>query len=404
MKTCPLQSYARKRRQAISYCAAACGFVLAPGDAKGQCPKMKALLSLFCVATLIIYNPLHQRITPGLPRGVFSLTPGGGNQPIDAAALSNPDVDGISIENKWYLLEPSEGVYDWSTIDGFMAQVAPTGKKILIRVATMGGRSSVGGNTPDWVMNAVGSNTITYFDTGDARNVTIPLFWDTTFLAKKKAMIGAIGARYSSNPLVRIMTASFANAQSEDWSVPDSATVDGIPPAGSSQASRMLAAGYTHAKMVDAGKQIMDATAIAWPRQVIYTAVGRIGSPLETDVDSVARDVRDATRGTWGSSRLVIGKNNISNKMPFAPPPLDSVWQIFFESIPATAGQNLWFCFQDTTYRMNGGTSGGLTDEQILDACVDKFVSYSGKWLEIYEKDVVNLPRAITYAHARIGQ
>ncbi len=365
---------------------------------------MKALLSVFCVATLIILNPLHQRITPALPTGVFSLTSGGGNQPIDPAALSNPDVDGISITQKWSLLEPSEGVYDWSTLDGFMAQIAPTGKKTLIRIGTMGGRSSLGGATPDWVMDAVGSNTITFFDSREARKVTIPLFWDATFLAKKKAMIAAVGARYSSNRLVKIVTASFANAQSEDWSVPDSATVDGIPPRGSSPASRMLAAGYTHAKMVDAGTQIMDATAIAWPRQVIYTAVGRIGAPLETDLDSVARDVRDATRATWGSSRLVIGKNSISNKMPFAPPAIDSVWQILFESVPAIAGQNLWFCYQDPAYRMNGGTSGGLTDEQILDASVDKFVSYNGKWLEIYEKDVINLPRAITYAHARIGQ
>jgi hypothetical protein len=365
---------------------------------------MKALFGLFCVATLIILNPPHQRITPGIPRGVFSLTSGGGRQPIDPAALSNPDVDGISITTQWSLLEPSERVFDWSTLDGFMAQIAPTGKKILIRIGTMGGRGSLDGSTPDWVMNAVGSNTITFFDTRDARHVTIPLFWDATFLAKKKAMIAAVGARYSSNPLVKIVTASFANAQSEDWAVPDSTTVDGIPPAGSSPASRMLAAGYTHTKMVDAGKQIMDTTAIAWPRQVIYTAVGRIGPPLETDLDSVARDVRDAARAKWGSSRLVIGKNSISNKMPFAPPPLDSVWQILFESTPAIAGQNLWFCYQDPTYRMNGGTSGGLTDHQILVASVDKFVSYNGKWLEIYEKDVVNLPRAISYAHARIGQ
>src|SRR6266513_6194028 len=114
---------------------------------------MKALLSLFCVATLIILNPLHQHITPGLPTGVFSLTSGGGNQPIDPAALSNPDVDGISITNKWSLLEPSEGVYDWSTLDGFMAQLAPTTPKTPMPIGTMSGRSSLRGAPPDWVMN-----------------------------------------------------------------------------------------------------------------------------------------------------------------------------------------------------------------------------------------------------------
>src|SRR5439155_27074965 len=124
---------------------------------------MKALLSVFCVATLIILNPPHQRITPPVPTGVFSLTAGGGNQPIDPAALSNPDVDGISITQKWSLLEPSEGVYDWSTLDGFMAQIAPTGKKTLIRIGTLGGRSCFGGATLDWVVDVVGSNAITFF-------------------------------------------------------------------------------------------------------------------------------------------------------------------------------------------------------------------------------------------------
>jgi hypothetical protein len=49
---------------------------------------------------------------------------------------------------------------------------------------------------------------------------------------------------------------------------------------------------------------------------------------------------------------------------------------VLYKSAPAIAGQNLWFCFQDPTYKMNGGTSGGLTDDQILRSTVDKFVTY----------------------------
>src|SRR5207248_10609719 len=67
--------------------------------------------------------------TPILPTGVFSLT-GYGRQ---IKGISNPDVDGNSIPDKWWHLEPSEGVYDWSTLDAYVAQITPTGKKILIR-------------------------------------------------------------------------------------------------------------------------------------------------------------------------------------------------------------------------------------------------------------------------------
>src|SRR5437667_71639 len=228
-------------------------------------------------------------LTPVLPTGVFSLT-GYGRQ---IKGLSNPDVDGISIRDKWWHLEPSEGVYDWSTLDAYVAQITPTGKKILIRIGTMGGRYSLGGNTPDWVMDAVGANTISYYDSGHTLK-TIPLFWNQTFLDKKKAMIAA-----------------------------------------------------------------------------------------------------------WGANRLVIGKEIISDVMPFALPDPAGAWALFCNSRPAIAGQNLAACYGSC--RMNGDNCNGLTYDQILRGSVDHFVSYGGKWLEIYADDVTNLPGAIHYAHGLIG-
>ena len=370
-------------------------------------PAVTTVLTLFVLACFAVAQeapvatptPTPSPCETLIPSGVFDLV-GFGRQ-VKTSALTNPDVDGISVHEKWWHLEPSEGVYDWSTLDAYVARITPFGKNILIRIGTMGGRHSLGGNTPDWVMDAVGANTITYYDSGRVLR-TIPLFWDQTFLNKKIAMIAAIGARYSGNHLVKVATASFANRHSEDWSVPDSTQIDGIPPAGSSEASRMLAAGYTHQKMVDAGTQIMDAAMAAWPNQVIYLAIGRIDRPLEQDPDSVARDVRDATRSRWGANRLVIGKEIISNVMPFPPPDPTGAWALFYNSRPAIAGQNLSACYGDTHCRMNGGNCNGLTADQILRGTVDHFVSYGGKWLEIYDDDVTNLLSAIHYAHQQL--
>ena len=370
-------------------------------------PAVTTVLTLFVLACFAVAQeapvatptPTPSPCETLIPSGVFDLV-GFGRQ-VKTSALTNPDVDGISVHEKWWHLEPSEDVYDWSTLDAYVARITPFGKNILIRIGTMGGRYSLGGNTPDWVMDAVGANTITYYDSGRVLR-TIPLFWDQTFLNKKIAMIAAIGARYSGNHLVKVATASFANRHSEDWSVPDSTQIDGIPPAGSSEASRMLAAGYTHQKMVDAGTQIMDAAMAAWPNQVIYMAIGRIDRPLEQDPDSVARDVRDATRSRWGANRLVIGKEIISNVMPFAPPDPTGAWALFYNSRPAIAGQNLSACYGDTHCRMNGGNCNGLTADQILRGTVDHFVSYGGKWLEIYDDDVTNLLSAIHYAHQQL--
>ncbi len=43
-------------------------------------------------------------------------------------------------------------------------------------------------------------------------NILIPVFWDPIFLAKKNAVMAALGARYHNHPAVKIVVASFANA------------------------------------------------------------------------------------------------------------------------------------------------------------------------------------------------
>jgi hypothetical protein len=95
-----------------------------------------------------------------------------------------------------------------------VAKAAAAGKVVLLRIITQSGK-------PAWVTAAVqqaGGLFFTFED--DDGPLTIPVFWDPTFLAKRKAMITALGAHFTSNPTVKIVSASFANAKSEDWSVP----------------------------------------------------------------------------------------------------------------------------------------------------------------------------------------
>src|SRR5205814_9190085 len=102
-------------------------------------------------------------------------------------------------------------------LDAVTAKAAAEGKAVFLRIATGGGDIALGGNCPTWVMNAVAAEPLpdsqkfyTFNDNG--RSVTIAVFWDPVWLAKKTAMITALGARYSANPAVKIIVASFANA------------------------------------------------------------------------------------------------------------------------------------------------------------------------------------------------
>jgi hypothetical protein len=317
-----------------------------------------------------------------VPRGVFSLSPAGVH--CANTLLSNPSVDGVGIRQNWSDLEPTEGSFDWSFLDSEVARATAAGKKVLLRINTQFAR-------PDWVTNAVKNAGGAFFSWDkDGVPTTIPVFWDPTFLTKKKAMIAALGEHFTNNTAIKIVWSSFANANSEDWSVPH--TPEDV--------AHWFAVGYTSEKLLDAGRQIIDATMAAFPNQYVTLAVGGNGpvSPtgnLDPDPSYVARNAVLAARATW-PGRLIVQKNSLATFNPPAPG-TGTLFQLLWDSKPDIGGQMLDACYGDTTYRNNDGVPDDPA--AILHKSVDLGVSYGMNYIEIYQTDVLNLPAEITYAH-----
>jgi len=344
--------------------------------------------------TIFAVLPSHVTAQVSIPRGVFASIQAG--TPTGSSILSNPDVDGISLRNGWDAVNPSEDVYDWSYFDAEIARARAAGKKVLIRVAD-------GGNSiPDWVAaasQAAGEPTFSFYETdyqgGDL--VTEPVFWAPTLLAKKAKLMAAFGARYNSNPTVAIVTCQFAGARNDDWNVPSGTDVDGIPPSGSTETSRWLAAGWTTAKMVNTGNQIVNNAMAAFPNKPVGLAIGRTSLALDPEgKDYIAQTVVNAARARWGT-RMVATKNSVSAQMPSPPPPPDSFWSLLYSYRPQVGGQMLWFTYGDSTYRNNGGVPADPTS--VLENAVNLAHSYGLKYLEIYTADILGLPSAVHYAH-----
>lgn len=117
----------------------------------------------------------------------------------------------FTIRQDWAEGEPTKGNFDWAFLDAEIARAWAGGKQILLRINTQAAK-------PAWVTAAIEAAGGTFF-TFDSEGVltTIPVFWDPTHLAKKKAMITALGAHASRQPVLKIVAASSANATSEDW-------------------------------------------------------------------------------------------------------------------------------------------------------------------------------------------
>ena len=303
---------------------------------------------------------------------------------------SDPDVDGISVRQNWGDLELTEGIFDWSYLDNVTAMAAAAGKKVLLRIGTGGGDIARGGSCPTWVMDAVALEPLPpsqkfYAFNDNGRSVTIAVFWDPVWLAKKTAMITALGARYASNPAVKIVGASFANANSEDWAVPHT------PP----EVAAWFAAGYTSAKMLDAGRQIIDVTMAAFPNQYITLAVAGNGPTLDPDPSYVARNAVLEARASW-PGRLIVQKNSLGTFIPTAPG-IGTPWELMWNSRPDVAGQMVYWCFGDPTYRVNQGVP--IDPSTALVNSVNQGLGYGMKYIEIYRKDVTHLLSATHYAH-----
>ena len=317
-----------------------------------------------------------------VPMGVFSIA-NSGKQP-QAAVLANPDVDGVTLRQDWASLEPTEGNFDFSFLDTAVASVGAVGKKVLLRIGTQSGK-------PAWVTTAVQNAQGVFFTfSANGATTTIPVFWDPTYLAKKTAMIAALGAHFTNNPTVAVVVASFANANSEDWSVPHTAP----------DVINWLALGYTSDKLIGAGQTIIDATMNAFPNQIVTLAVGgsghgKKGTNLDPTADYVPRAVVGLERIAW-PGRLNVQKNDLSTFNPVAPG-TGTLYQMISDFQPDVAGQMVFQCLNDPTYRVNNGVP--IDPALALTESINIALSYKEKYVEIYQVDVMGLPAVITAAH-----
>jgi hypothetical protein len=328
---------------------------------------------------------VHATDISGIPRGVYNLPAPG--KPVAAGILTNPLVAGVVVRWTWPVVEGSEGTYNWSYFDEQIARVGGASKKALLRI-TAGGK-----NTPSWVFNA-GAQTFSFVDSEPysptyKQTVTIPVFWDPIFIAKKKSFIAAMGEHFADNPTVVLVAVSCANATTDDWVVP-STKID---------VEHWRAIGYTSDKLINTCKDTIDATMTAFPNQVVVLAVSRSGNKLDPNPDYVANAVVDYALQTY-PGRFIIQKHSLSADTPDpAILPVLGTWKIIYDNHPAVAGQMLWFVTNDSTCRMNGGVKPCDPATVLLDA-VATGANYGMLYQEIYQQDILNpaLADVINYA------
>ncbi|MCA9801140.1 MAG: DUF4832 domain-containing protein [Cyanobacteria bacterium HKST-UBA02] len=110
--------------------------------------------------------------------------------------LVKKEINGISVLLPWASLEPREGEYDFKQIDELLELAGKQKKTVILRISTCGLDNSKDCDTPEWALADV--KTMEYTAT-DGQKHKMPIFWDSTYLARWSNFIQALGEKYDGN-------------------------------------------------------------------------------------------------------------------------------------------------------------------------------------------------------------
>lgn len=279
--------------------------------------------------------------------GFFAVLPGDKQSDLNYVGelLANPRVNGVSVAFPWAVLNPTEDDYNWKPLDDIIDLAAKNNKLVIVRVSTAGldwteGKplpvADAAGTTPATTTPAATSEspktTSTAADkTADAAGTpatgaafkanlapsdtpawvfedevkftnyvghdnklhTMPVFWDSTYLAKWSNFVKDMGKRYDKNPNIHsigITGGGFRGLQTvlPNWPLAETDTAQ-KEDRGTLRTRLEKEHGLTARKMVEHWKYVADLWPQAFPTARLNLTMngplpGRLGEDLLDEI------------------------------------------------------------------------------------------------------------------------
>lgn len=333
--------------------------------------------------------------------GVYALQDPG--QPFAPEVLNNPNVDGVALRFRWNWLEPRDGSYDWSRLDNQIGQAASHGKKVSISIVP-------GWGTPDWVYEAGAARYTFMFSPGGGmmgcREASIPVPWDSIFMAKWGEFVRAAGAHYDSNPTLVSMKLLGINANTPEMILPHAGPWSKCPK--SDQIANWQRAGYTRTRLVETWHSLANLWSGAFPHKGLVLELVPGGMPPIGDDGQVSARVNPNGDVLATQEIVSLAVRTLGPQLIVQNDGLSGYWN--WEMIPqlsqrgVTVGyQMLWAATGDRQCRMNRGQQP-CDPQTALAAAVNRGIETGARYLEIYPIDIRNpaLQGIIADAHRRL--
>ncbi|MBZ0093384.1 MAG: beta-galactosidase, partial [Sulfuricellaceae bacterium] len=306
------------------------------------------------------------------PPAVFALTDVGDSTAVLDSYAARATVDGLAFRTSWGILEPHDGVYDWTTLDAAFDTVRARGKQLTLHV----GASSAG--APSWLA-ALGVATYTY-STPLGVAVMEALPWDATFLSRYTKFVAALAAHIQARGDGSLL-----------YAVSDGVPVAEMSLVGCQNGSLSGGTPYSRASYLNAWKTTVAAYAAAFAgtRLFISAPVAVICMP-DNDGKAFYTDIMDYAYAKSAKTTVFAADLNAAGSVRLAQ--VDAP----VSARAAIAFQMIWSSTGDTQNRL-GGT---------LKDAVCHGIGYGARYVELYKADISSTDAAIQDAiqSAHAGQ
>ncbi len=308
--------------------------------------------------------------------------------------LSNSNVDGIVVYFPWSTVEPSDGGFDWTSVDAAVQAAQNASKKIAIAITP-------GWATPSWVYTD-GAKSFTFLWDLNYRfpyctPIQIPIPWDSVYLAKWTALIQAFGQKYDQIAAVSHIEASGISSKTMETFLPwqSSESINNGQCQAPNYVTQWQQAGYTRVLIENAWAQIAAAFEQAFPDKPWGPVIpGGVFPPIDDNGNIIQGQTQDTVApqeilnlGVTTYPSQFVGQNN---------------------ALQCNSSSECWISPMITAVSSQVAT-GYQTVAPLgenLQPAVNLLLQNNGKFIEIYASDISSsdpvVQAAVAYAHQQL--
>jgi hypothetical protein len=361
---------------------------------------------LTCLASLLSWlvsppasakPPFHEQLID-YPPGAYALWPS--DRELSDGIRANYGLRGVIIQAKWEDVEPRDDDFYFDDVRDRIREASQAGLSVVLGINGAVKRTPVW-LTPTETISLLNGNV---YQEDYCEEITGPTFWDRRFLKERMELIQAMAVAFTDDPSIVAVETNFANYLTDDWNVPH-ATAFTCEKDGEirteNQVEEWLDAGYTHEKMMEAGKTVLEMVARAFPKHVIKLPLGTTHDLLDGQEYRLAREITEWVE-TALPGRVYIEVHSLNlNRESFQDLPeetayYDAIYKLIGDAAPQSGLQLVasatYVC---NTCRLSGGTCpedcpDPSVSVEVLQQVMDIGLSYGPSYIEVWAVDGEN--------------